>query len=128
MQSLLKSKVLSPILLLALFFLILTLVKVRNSTLAVDKEITNQKNKIDEVEKSIADLQKSKEYLKTDSYIEKQARLRLNYKKPDENVVFVYSDSGSRISKDKQEIKRGFIFPENWLKWWNFLISKDSEK
>lgn len=57
---------------------------------AVNKETDNLKRKIDETNKTVAELENSKEYLQNPAYLERQARLRLNYKKPDEKVVFVY--------------------------------------
>lgn len=39
------------------------------------------------------------EYLSTESYLEKQARLRLNLKKEDEEVVFIYKKDGAKDEK-----------------------------
>ena len=56
----------------------------------VNKEARNLQQKIDEVNRDIAEAEKTKEYLSSPTYLERQARLKLNYKKPDEKVVFVY--------------------------------------
>ena len=53
-------------------------------------------------------------------FLEKEARLRLNYKLPGEEVVFVHRDANSQKASSSEELS-----PEdlpNYKKWWNWLF------
>src|SRR3989344_5703024 len=71
------------------FFILI--IKLEPAIVLVSKELKNINQKIDEVEKNNLELDKLGDYLGSDAYLERQARLKLNYKKPDENVVYVYA-------------------------------------
>lgn len=53
-------------------------------------------------------------------FLEKEARLRLNYKLPDEEVVFVHRDANSQktsLSKDISPVELS-----KYKKWWRWLL------
>ena len=57
-------------------------------------------------------------YLNSESYLEKQARLRLNLKKEGEEVVFVYrKDEGGLASESAEETKNPFLLKlKEWVR------------
>lgn len=55
----------------------------------MQQHINDLKKEINEHEQKIASLNKLTEYLQTDSFIEKSAHEKLNYKRPGEYVVVV---------------------------------------
>jgi cell division protein FtsB len=78
-----------------------------NNRALTDKQVSELQKKIEGLEKENQDLEKSKDYYQSDAYLEKQARLKLNYKGADEQVAFVYLDKDA--SKSKEFEKRSSI-------------------
>ncbi len=60
-----------------------------------DLQVVDMERKIDALQKENEKLQRLADYYKSSTYLEKQARLKLNYKAPDEQVVFVYQKQAS---------------------------------
>jgi cell division protein FtsB len=56
------------------------------------KELANLQKKVDETKQKIAELEEKKELVKSESYLERQARLKLNVKMPDEKVAIIYNN------------------------------------
>lgn len=81
----------------------------------LNKENNNLKEKISETNKNIKELEKSKEYYQDPSYLEREARLRLNYKKQDEKVVFVYRDQYNQPKSTANKPQGLFEILKNWL-------------
>lgn len=75
--------------------------------IAVQKESKNLDQKIKEAEQAKSELEKLGNFLKSDAYLERQARIKLNYKKSDENVVFVYKNPHNQ-EKPEQKIEKSF--------------------
>ncbi len=108
---------------LAGFFLI-SIIKLEPALVAVNKEAANFNLKIEEARKTAGELDKQKDFLKSDAYLERQARLKLNYKKPDENAVFVYKNQYNQISNDESKKNTAPGASKNWQKWLNYLLNK----
>lgn len=103
-------------------FLIMSLIKIEPALLTIRKELKNLDKKIAEVRQSTFELERLGSYLKSDAYFERQARLKLNYKKPDEKVVYIYTtetQNGAEILKKDQTIKKSL---KNWQRWWQYLF------
>ena len=75
---------------IVIVFFLISIIKLMPQLATISGELKNLNYKIVVAKKADSELQKMSDYLKSDSYLERQARIRLNYKKPDENVVFVY--------------------------------------
>ncbi len=90
--------------------------KILPSVVSFNRESANLKQKIDEANNSMAEAEKSKEYLQNPNYLERQARLRLNYKKPDEKVVFIYQSHYNQNSEINSNKSQGlFEILKNWF-------------
>ncbi len=110
--------------LIALF--LLSIIRIYPTVVALNKESNSFRQKIVEVNKGIEEAGKNKDFLASDTYIERQARIRLNVKKPDENVVFVFKDRYNQKPDEPSEIANDNIFAplKNWQKWWKYIIGE----
>ena len=107
----------------AITFFLVSTIKLEPQLVAVRKELKNLNQKIDEVKKSSLELEKLGDYMKSNAYLERQARLKLNYKKPDEKVIFVYQNSNAKVQNNN--VKTGKILDSKLLvnlkEWWKFF-------
>ncbi|MBI4117189.1 MAG: septum formation initiator family protein [Parcubacteria group bacterium] len=71
-------------------FLIWLIIKDFPEKIETGKQLGDLKSKIEALKKEEEGQKNLAEYLSSDSYLEKQARIRLNLKKVGEEVVFVY--------------------------------------
>jgi len=129
-RDVLQSKWFTAVILIVLGFFLVSVIKLEPPLAAVRKELKNLNQKIDEAEKSSLELEKFGDYLKSNAYLERQARLKLNYKKPDEKVVFVYTKTTE--TQKGQETQKGLGRPKffenklimNLKLWWGYLIDE----
>lgn len=106
-------------------FLALSVVKILPAVVAVNKEAKNLEQKINETNRNFAELERSKEYLKSPAYLERQARIKLNFKKPDEKVVFVYQKPYSLNPTASTAAENDYkSWWRNWLKWLQEKLSR----
>lgn len=71
----------------------------------LEQHIRNLHQEIQARERRIADLKKLSEYLRTDAYLERAAREKLNYQRPGERVVVV--PEADRPGRDAAAASRG---------------------
>jgi len=90
-----------------LFLLILYLLFVVGRSIWVNYQsnivIKNQSESLDQLEDEIISMENEIEYLKTNSYKEKEARAKLGYKAPGENVISLPLDSPEDKLADSSE-------------------------
>lgn len=65
------------------------------------------------------EIEAKKEYFQSESYLERQARIKLNYQKPGEKVVYVY-----HTAEEQHEADAPVSFLNQWQLWWYYLISR----
>ncbi len=105
-------------------FFLLLLIKLKPSLETISQEVNNLDQKIAEAQNDLSELQKLGGYFKSAVYLEREARLKLNYKKPGESVVFVYKNQHAQSpAKPNDTTKPSLILP-NWQKWLNFLLNR----
>lgn len=101
-------------------FFSISVIKLSLPIITISKELKNIDQKIDETKKTSLELEKLGSYLQSDAYLERQARIQLNYKKPDERVVYVYRNPGAKIqNNDNVAIKKNnnlFANITDWLR------------
>jgi len=116
------------LLLLAVMWLALILVKTFYKKHQLDSEIANLKKEIDKIDKKDQELSDLLNYFDNQNFLEKEAKEKLNMKKEGENVVIVSEISGSpepqtaplaAASAPAQEQELG-----NLLKWWQYFFGK----
>lgn len=82
----------------------------------VEKELKAYEERSAEAEKSNENISKFLKYFENQSFLEREARLKYNYKKPDEEVAFVYEDINSQTAS--QSFQDMLNSMPNWKKWW----------
>jgi len=105
------------------FFLLLT-IKLKPSLETVSQEVNNLDQKIAEAERDLSELQKLGDFFKSVTYLEQQARLKLNYKKPGESVVFIYKNQHVQDPMKPDDTTKPSTILPNWQKWLNYLLNK----
>lgn len=88
--SFLKSRWFTVLALTVLVLIVATVIKRGPALSAISQEYAQVDRQISELHQEKADLEARKEYLQSSLYLERQARIKLNYKKPGEQVVYVY--------------------------------------
>ena len=90
----------------------------------VQTEVANSQKKYEEIKKSIADLEQLNKNSNQPAYLERLARLRLNYKKPDENVVFIYRNQSNAETSPTASPPLLANQPAWWEVVWQWLSNK----
>ena len=78
--------------------------------------------KIADVEKDTAYLEKFLAYFQTSSFLEKEARLKLNYKAQGEEAVFVYKDTNNKKASVVLSFDELLARIPNYKKWFLYLL------
>lgn len=91
-------------------FLVYLIVGDYPAKLETKRQLEDLRDKIGALEKEEERQKNLVEYLNSESYLEKQARLRLNLKKEGEEVVFVYrKDDEIKASEGLKETENSFL-------------------
>jgi len=91
----------------------------------INQEIVQLKAEIIQIENENVQLKNLIAYLKTESFREKEARRKLGYKKPGEQVVaipqdnFMYTDPGNTKAEPTPESQPSLSNPQ---KWWEYIL------
>lgn len=100
-KKIIQSKIFTIFAVLLAIFLGLKLLVIQTPLSDLSKEASNIKQKITEAEEKNAALSQQAQYLTSQGYLERQARLKLNYKNPDEEAVQIYRVAvASKSSED----------------------------
>ena len=121
MLPLSKSKITLVVLVALVAWLGMAALNVGSQRERLQAALREVEEKIRNTERGNEFLAKFSGYLESGSYLEKQARLRLNYKAPDEEVFFVYrsgADAPSEL-RGPSEASQGAPF---WLRWWRYAV------
>ena len=105
-------------------FLAVSVIKLEPVLVDARKEVRNLDQKIADLKRADSEQKKLGDYFKSPAYLEWQARLRLNYKKSDEKVVYVYErerDSQQGAAPVRQGISDSPLI-ENLKKWLGYLF------
>ena len=92
------------------------------------EEIEGLKSEVERLEGRNQQLSSLLGYFKEDTYLEKEARLKLNLKKPGEKVVILPQSQSSEYSilneTENNEAKESSSVngKDNWWKWWEYFF------
>jgi len=135
-KKVLSSKIFLFIIIIILIFLLIALVKETYRKHQLTSEINQLKSNINKLEGDNQQLSDLMDYFKEDSYLEKEARIKLNLKKPGETVVILSKD----IIDGVEVIRKGGLDTEetdkkitdsledqvsktaNYWKWWEYFF------
>jgi cell division protein FtsB len=98
-------------------WLSLSIIKIKLQENIVNEETGNLEQEISGLEKSNDILEKFIAYMNNPSFLEKEARIKLNYKAPGEEVALVYQDENKKASSSED-----FENAPNYIKWWRYLV------
>lgn len=130
MIKLFHSKIFSVFGAVVLFFISISLGKEVYRKYQIQKEINSMQEQVKKLEGSNNDLNKLIEYFKSETFLETEARKKLNLQKSDEKVV-IFSDKVEKHSVDNNIITQGGaentvkeeIEPSSPKKWWNYFFN-----
>jgi len=109
MNSFLSSKLFTILSTVLVGFLGFIILGSRPEIANLDNEIAELKAQAKEAERKTETLESDFDYFKSDVYLEKQARLKLNLKKPNEFVAYIVrNDNVSSTSEEQVEEKNLF--------------------
>lgn len=108
-------KILSLIFLFFLLISILPLIKNFSKQREINNELEELKAEIAQFEKDNVDLQALIEYLQSEESLEEQARLNLNLKKPNEEVIVIepFIAEENIVEKEKEDLNNR----QRWFKY-----------
>lgn len=119
----LQSKIFTVLVVLAAALLVWSLAKLWPKKIFVQNRLDSLEEKISETEKSNTSLAKLLDYFKSPAYLERESKLKLNVRRPDENVVFIYPNEKDNAGKPEE--KKDFSGLEgltNFEKWLKYLF------
>lgn len=116
-----RSKWFSFVIIAALGWLSLSFVKIKMQSNLINKEEGVLEKKITDLEKDNSSIEKDLNYLNHPAFIEREARLKLNYKAEGENVAFIYPDTG-QISSSSENFFEQLKQSPNYIKWIYYLL------
>lgn len=64
-------------------------------------------------------LEKFIAYFKSPNFLERQARAKLNYKSPEEEVAFVFRDPNKTLADNTKNSSEN---APNYIKWWYYIL------
>lgn len=119
-KKILQSKIFTVLMVLAAGFLVFSLLRVQQPLGDLRNEAKNIDQKIAEIKKQEETAKKENDYLKSAAFLERELRLKLNYKKLDESVVIVYRNHLTpNVASSSQSIIKE---PANWQRWLEYLF------
>ncbi|MBU4030783.1 septum formation initiator family protein [Patescibacteria group bacterium] len=126
-KKVLGSKIFLFLAVLALIYLVINLGRESYRKHQLTKEVDNLKLEIERLEGSNQQLANLMDYFKEESFIEKEARLKLNLKKPGEKVVILsdYFNTSSNLdalSNGSHNTETTEEESTNYWKWWEYFF------
>jgi cell division protein FtsL len=133
-KKILGSRITLFFLLLAFIWLVVNVVNIYYRKYKINKEIEDLKAQISSAEKSNQQISEMIDYLGSRDYLEKEAREKLNMKKPGEEVVIIEppkqaTTSSSEVTPENNKTeKKDNLAPapagseSNLAKWWKFFF------
>src|SRR3989344_3539513 len=121
-MNIFKSKLIIILLISIIGWLSLSLTKIKLQGDIVNKEVGDLEAKIRDLEDSNSSLDKLIGYLRRPSFLDKEARLKLNYKSEGEEVAFVYPDMSVEVGSKSSDADIRLVKLPNYIKWFWYLI------
>ncbi len=126
-----KRKLILPDLIFSKFFLIFCVIlfvivlfafaKGTVKSYKVDSEIQELQEEIGQLERQNQDFSQLVTYLKSDAFVEQEAKLKLGFKKPGENLVVIPQEE---IKVEEEKLDDSEITQNNPAKWWAYFFKR----
>jgi cell division protein FtsB len=118
----LNSKIFTATAVLVALWLALSSVNLSSQKRIVNREVKGVEAKIKEVQDDTNYFNKFLDYFKTPAFLEREARLKLNYKAQGEEVVFIYKDKDVKNGPDAVSLEELIARKPNYKKWFLYLL------
>ncbi|OGM98482.1 MAG: hypothetical protein A2915_00780 [Candidatus Yanofskybacteria bacterium RIFCSPLOWO2_01_FULL_41_34] len=118
----LNSKIFTVLSGILVLWLTLSSINIGSQRSMIDGEVKNIETKIKEVQNDTDYLNKFLNYFQTPAFLEKEARLKLNYKVQGEEVVFVYRDKNVKKESDPINFEELLSKMPNYKKWFWYVL------
>src|SRR3989344_1542622 len=102
-MNIINSKILTVPLLFLSVWILFSVISVEMKKDEIKKEEANIESKMTSIKRDNASLEKYIKNFENPEFLEKEARLRLNYKASGEEVAFVHRDTNSQKSSSSEE-------------------------
>lgn len=122
MRPILNSKIFSAAIGIFVLWLTISLSQLALQKNSVESEVKHLQTKIDETQKHNTYIEKFLTYFQSPAFLEKEARLKLNYKATGENVVFVYKDQNPKPDSRSAYFQETLKNLSNYKKWFYYLL------
>jgi cell division protein FtsB len=120
--NILKSKIFSIAAVIVLGSLFLSAVKVNTNKGLLEERLSDLREKAEKIENENENIQKEIDSAGNPEYLEKQARIKLNYRAPGEEVAFIYNREEAVASFSAEGVEKEES--SNIEKWWRWLWSE----
>jgi cell division protein FtsB len=123
-KKLLYSKIFLFAAALILIFLVVAFGRESYRKYELSKEINDLEKQILQLESTNQQMANLMDYFKKESYLEKEARLKLNLKKPEEKVVIILERDSLYKEVDNNGNQGDIDIPQdsNFWKWWEYFF------
>ncbi len=127
-RRLLSSRVFLFFAIIVLIYLVINLGRESYRKHQLNKEVNELKSEIGRLEGKNQQLADMMEYFKNESYLEKEARLKLNLKKPGEKVVILsdsFPDTQPALENggENSQNNESTVETANYWKWWEYFFN-----
>jgi len=120
MDNFFRTKIFTVFSFILIGFLGFMILKSKPIIETLDTEIDELENRIAESERKTEQLESDFEYFESEGYLERQARLKLGLKDPEENVVYIVRDEEKTASDSEDIEKKSF-----WSSFLEILFKRD---
>jgi len=121
-MNIFNSKIFTVFLLILSVWLLFSVISVEIKKNEVKSEETAVENKITGIKQDNSSIEKYIKNFQNQKFLEKEARLRLNYKAFDEEVVFVHRDTNLQKASSSQDTLPAEL--PFYKKWWRWLLGR----
>ncbi|MAF80439.1 hypothetical protein CL628_00325 [bacterium] len=116
-----NAKILVTLFVVVSLFLLVSLAQEMNRRVQVQREVRRLEGEVQEMQRTVLELENLNQYFRTDSYQERLAREKLNYRAPGEQVVLIPENAQPTATvSDETPAARSIAPLEEW--WRIFFV------
>jgi len=124
-MTLLTPRIIGIVAFLIVVVLLVSLAQEMNRRLQVQREVVKLEQQVQEMERSVIELENLNQYFRTDDFRERIAREKLNYLAPGEKAVLIpHTEIYDGVPNQADEAETAPSIPEQW--WRVFFVPDTS--
>lgn len=114
------------LILVVLVWVVISVVKVSHKRYLLRQEVLKLQQELSQIENKNIEFSEYIQYLQSDSFIEKEARDKLNLRKEGEEVIIIPGIENQEVSGTSQFVVENQPDPQKeksfWWKWWEYFF------